>query len=294
MDTPTTTIEFVRFPHQPENVPAELKAGERWVTCDEHKVPLIAILGGAVFAASSTNPDTWRSYEVARRTYEENEHVAGVGRVIVDSEPYVGVDLDDCIDLDTCQLAPWAAAIVEELSTYVEVSPSLTGIKLWAVAPELRRSYKKPGIEVYPHSRYFTLTGLTLGEPQPLRDVSDALAAIVEREFPRAERRDPEYTGPQKRLDLLDLLERAGIQVYCEVHAERSAELTLSICCPWYQEHTDEDTSGTRCGRYQKGALFYHCEHAHCGRRRWPEFRDYCKSLIYLGRPPRGRGGRLR
>jgi len=293
MDTPTITAEFVRFPHQPENVPAELKSGERWVTCDEHKVPLIPIRSGAVFAASSTNPDTWRDYETALRTWQENEHIAGVGRVIADSEPYVGVDLDDCLDAETGELAPWAAAIVEEMRTYTEVSPSLSGIKLWAVAPDLKRSYKKPGLEIYPHSRYFTLTGLTLGVPRPVRDVSEAIVAIVEREFPRVERRNAEYTGPQKKLDLFDLLERAGVEIFSEIHHERTAELAFSVRCPWYEEHTDGDTSGTRVGRYENGALFYRCEHAHCGHRRWQEFRRHVEATVYLGRGRRGRG-RLR
>src|SRR5215213_8122783 len=99
-------IEFTttRFPHHPENVPAELKAAERWVTCDEYKVPLIAIENGAVFAAKSTDPKTWRSYEVALKTYSENEHIAGIGRVIEEDSNLVGVDLDDCIDGDTGEI----------------------------------------------------------------------------------------------------------------------------------------------------------------------------------------------
>ena len=73
----TTTA---RFPHYPENIPEELKIGERWVTCDEYKVPLLALPSGAVFAASSTNPNAWRSYEIALATWQKNEHIAGVGR----------------------------------------------------------------------------------------------------------------------------------------------------------------------------------------------------------------------
>jgi hypothetical protein len=30
MSDPITTNDFVRFPHEPENVPAELKTGETW------------------------------------------------------------------------------------------------------------------------------------------------------------------------------------------------------------------------------------------------------------------------
>jgi primase-polymerase (primpol)-like protein len=94
----SSAIGTERFPHYPQTVPSELKAGERWVTCDEHKVPLIAMPNGACFAASTTNTDTWRSYETALKAYSDNEHIAGIGRVITDDEDYVGVDLDDCLD----------------------------------------------------------------------------------------------------------------------------------------------------------------------------------------------------
>src|SRR5215207_9296770 len=109
MDTSITTP---RFPHHPENVPAELKVGDVWVTCDEYKVPLIAIENGAVFAASSTNPETWRYYDTAVGTWQQNEHIAGIGRIIAEDEDYVGIDLDDAIASETGELPPWAATII--------------------------------------------------------------------------------------------------------------------------------------------------------------------------------------
>src|SRR5919202_5038900 len=128
---PPSITTTTKFPHPPENVPAELKTGERWVTCDEYKVPLVAIESGACFAASSTDPDTWRSYEIALATWQENEHIAGVGRVIEASEDHVRVDLDDCITADTGEITPWAKNILDKLNSYSEISPSLTGVKIW-------------------------------------------------------------------------------------------------------------------------------------------------------------------
>jgi putative DNA primase/helicase len=91
---------------------------------------------GACFAASSTNADTWRSYETALKAYSDNEHIAGIGRVIADDEDYVGVDLDDCLDPETGELSARAGAIVARLDSYAEISPSLTGIKIWVSAPD--------------------------------------------------------------------------------------------------------------------------------------------------------------
>jgi len=283
-----------RFPHYKCNIPEELKTEERWVTCDEHKVPLVAIPTGACFAASSTDPDTWRDYATALRTWEENEHIAGVGRVIGEDEDYVGVDLDDSIDPATGQVLPWAERILERLGTYCEISPSLTGVKAWVRAPELARSYKKPGLEIYAGRRYFTSTGLTLGEPVPIRDAGTELGAIIEEEFPKVDRRCRGYDGPDRTLNLDDLLERAATEIFAESLTERSAERTYHIRCPWYEEHTGADESGTRVGQYENGALFFKCEHAHCAHRDWRTFRHYLEALLFLGRPPRSTRGRLR
>jgi hypothetical protein len=295
-------IEFTttRFPHHPENVPAELLLGERFVTCDEHKVPTIAIPNGAIFAASTTDPDTWREHEVALETWRENEHVAGVGRVITETETFVGVDFDDIIDPETGELVAWASRLIDSLDSYTEISPSLAGAKVWVKAGEdaLTRAYKKPGLEIYPRGRYFTLTGLRLpGARGTVEERAGVLAEVIAAEFPRVDRRrsdEGDYDGPRRALDLGDLLDKSSTIVYEEAHDhDRTARYKYVIRCPWAAEHSHGDTSGTRCGQYESGALWFRCEHAHCGGRDWRAFRHFLESVIYLGRPPRG-AGRLR
>lgn len=299
MDTLITTP---RFPHHPENVPAELKVGDVWVTCDEYKVPLIAIENGAVFAASSTSPETWRSYETALATWQQNEHIAGLGRTIAEDEDFVGVDLDDCIGIDpgaergeaVGELAPWAAKIIDRLDSYTEISPSLTGVKIWVKAPAIKTAYKKPSLEIYPARRYFTVTGFTLGgriTPLSVRD--DELSAIIEEEFPKVDRDRTPYDGPARVLDLDEFLERADVTVFT-VASDGAAERKYRIRCPWVDEHTDGDESGTYCGQYENGALFFSCWHSHCARRAWREFRHYVETVMFLGRAPRRLRGRLR
>jgi hypothetical protein len=284
-----------RFPHHPENVPEELKANERWVTCDEYKVPLIALTNGACFAASSTDPATWRSYETALEAFTANEHIVGIGRVIEASEVYVGIDLDDSFNTSTGELTPWAATIIERLNSYAERSPSGKGVKLWVKAPTIHRAYKKPGLEVYSKSRYFTVTGVTLSGSTPHVEERNAeLESIITEEFPRVDRiRRDYYDGPTKVLDLGQLLDRANIEVFEEAH-DNTASRKYAVRCPWAHEHSDGDTSGTRVGQYENGALFFRCEHAHCAHRDWRTFRHYAESLAYLGRPPRSERGRLR
>ena len=281
-----------RFPHEADNVPDELRPGKSWVLCDEYKVPLIPIPSGACFAASTTDPSTWRSYETALQAFRDNEHIAGVGRVIRADEAYVGVDLDDCLNPETGELSPWAATIIGRLDSYSETSPSLTGVKVWIKAPETSKAYKKPGLEIYPSRRYFTVTGLALpGAAREIEERGDVLHEIIDVEFPRVERFGGTYDGPRRKLNLEELLERAGVEVQT-VLSDGTAERKFGITCPWSEEHTGGDTSGTRVGQYADGALFFRCEHAHCAPRSWGDFRAFAGPLAYLGRPSRSKARR--
>jgi putative DNA primase/helicase len=319
-----------RFDHYPENVPDELKSGEVWVCCDEEKVPLVAARSGAVYAASSTDPKTWRTYEEAYGTYCENEwSFAGIGRVIRAEEDLVGVDLDKCLSrVDTStgvstppttpkvglptgvspslsvlstvstsfSITSWAANILERLDSYAEVSPSLTGVKVWVKAPSITRAHVKPGLEIYPRGRYFTVTGLSLGSGavKPIAHRDEELAAIITQEFPKVDRNRRAYDGTKRALDLLDYLEKANVEIHVET-SDGTAERVYGIRCPWAHEHTTETSStATRVGQYSDGATFFECEHAHCKQsRKWKQFRAECDPIVYLGRPRRS-SGRLR
>lgn len=290
IDTYTPT----RFEHHPDNVPDELKTDETWVCCDENKVPLIATLSGAVYAASSTDPATWRSHEEAYEAWLENEwSYAGVGCVIRAEEGLVGVDFDKCLDPETGELTPWAAQAIDRLDSYAEVSPSGTGVKVWVKAPTITRAHVKPGLEIYPRGRYFTVTGLVLGETREIARRDEELEAIVAEEFPRVDRDRTAYDGPKRAPDLLDYLEKANVEIFSE-RSDGTAERVYSIRCPWFEEHTGGDESGTRVGQYPDGATFFRCEHAHCREvREWPQFKAECDPIVYLGRCRRAKG-RLR
>src|SRR5215212_2252162 len=289
------TFTPYRFEHHPDNIPEELKLDDAWVCCDEAKVPLVATRSGAVYAASSTNKSTWRSYEDAYKAWLKNEwSYAGVGRVIREEENLVGVDLDKCLNPDTGEITPWAQSIIDCLDSYDEVSPSLTGVKIWAKAPTITRAHVKPGLEVYPRGRYFTVTGLALSDQTLIANRDEELSAIVAQEFPRVDRDRREYDGPRKVLDLLDYLEKANVEIYAEI-SDGTAERVYAVRCLWADEHTKETSStSTRVGQYADGALFFRCEHAHCrGIREWRQFRAECDPIVHLGRPRRSRG-RLR
>lgn len=281
-----------KFPHHPERIAEELLRGEFFVTCDEDKVPLIAIPSGSIFEASSTDPEAWRCYETALETYTRNAHISGVGRVITRVDPYVGVDLDKCLDPATGEVEAWAMQIIEELDSYSEISPSGRGVKVWIKAPGFIRSYKKARLEIYSRSRYFTLTGEPFpGTRETVEERPGEVASIIEREFPKVERRaaGPRASGRLKSsFDLDDLLDRAGVEK--ALRDDTTAETKYEILCPWYREHTTSPETGTRVGRYEDGGYWFVCEHSHCAGRTWADFKHWLRSIVYRGRPPRSKG----
>lgn len=61
------------------------------------------------------------------------------------------------------------------------------------------------------------------------------------------------------------------------------ARAKYATVCPWVEEHTGGDQSGTVVGQFGSGALFFACRHAHCEGRGWPEYRAFYD-------PPEGPG----
>jgi hypothetical protein len=63
--------------------------------------------------ASSTDPKTWCSWDEALKACQEKPgHWSGIGFVFSTTDPFFGVDLDQCLD-DVGELKPWAQPIME-------------------------------------------------------------------------------------------------------------------------------------------------------------------------------------
>jgi primase-polymerase (primpol)-like protein len=87
------------------------------------------------------------------------------------------VDLDHCIDGGV--LAPWAQLILDRTpATYVEVSPSGTGLHIFGFA-HVGLGRNKGGVEFYDRGRYMTVTGKRWGKaPRALADISGLIASL--------------------------------------------------------------------------------------------------------------------
>ena len=154
--------------HRTATVPLALRRLPRWVRHTQAKVPL-AVNGGA---ASSTDASTWGTFTDAAASR------VGVGLGFV-----LAADGIACVDLDHCLtdgvLESWAREIVDEFPpTFVEVSPSGTGLHIWCRGV-VGRGRRTSGVEVYDRGRYMTVTGVAF-EDAPLRlaPVSSVLAAL--------------------------------------------------------------------------------------------------------------------
>lgn len=108
----------------------------------------------------------------------------GVGYLFTAADDWFGIDLDDCIDLETGEIAPWALHIVETFGTYTERTPSGAGLHLIGIGTKPDTGCTAPApngetgkIECYDQGRYFTVTGQTLAGYDRVTDCRDTLAA---------------------------------------------------------------------------------------------------------------------
>jgi hypothetical protein len=148
--------------------------------------------------AESDNPATWSTRDVSE-TWTAANKGAGVGVMFghdVGDAYLAGADLDSCRDKDTGEIEPWAQAVIDRFQTYCEISPSGTGVKLFFVIrptdlPAVEAIFGGPGnygrkfarangsthapaIEIYRGGRFFTVTGMSIGETEELRALEPA------------------------------------------------------------------------------------------------------------------------
>jgi len=139
------------------NIPPELAQRSRWLVWRGAKVPYCATV--PAIKASSTDPDTWASFEQAKTTYEEGGFF-GVGFAL-NNDGILGVDLDKCVHDGTPD--PAAMQILDSLQcSYIERSPSGTGLRAFgfgSIAKGTRGKLNGINVELYSSGRYLTVTG---------------------------------------------------------------------------------------------------------------------------------------
>jgi len=153
-----------------DSIPTELQILPRWLTWraeyvapgeKPRKVPYAPDRPNT--KGSSTDPQTWGSFMQAEASYLDGDRT-GVGFVL-NGDGLVGVDIDDCVNDGVTD--PAATALLDQLgATYIELSPSGTGLRAFGYADGLTTGCKGKlsglDVELYSTGRYLTLTGVTI------------------------------------------------------------------------------------------------------------------------------------
>jgi primase-polymerase (primpol)-like protein len=136
--------------------------------------------------ASTTNPRDWSSFSHCAAVWQRCPwEYSGLGFVFSPDDPFAGIDLDDCLD-DAGNLKPWARTVLERFSdTYMEVSPSGCGIKIWCKATlgkAIVEAVSDGSIELYDRGRYFCVTGQAFrGAPLEIEDHQADVTELFQR-----------------------------------------------------------------------------------------------------------------
>jgi len=202
-------------------LPEELRKRDQWVCWKEEprdgKPTKIPVTPGSDAFASSTDPETWASFETALE-YADTGNADGIGFVFTDDDPIVGVDLDDCRNPESGDVDDTALDIIERLDSYTEISPSGTGFHV-LIKGELPDGRNRRGsIELYDTARFFTVTGDRLEDTLPrVARRQDALVA-VHREYVQDTDPNPEHESENRRSR--NETETTGSVAYTDVDLE--------------------------------------------------------------------------
>lgn len=146
----------------PWNIPPRLKYARAWAvwryTLENgrwSKPPSIPSIDGSVLEkAEPSNPDTWRSFEQALKTYQDDREWDGISFALDRRWGIVGIDLDHVSEHVT-----EAQQIVKNLDSYTEQTPGRDGIRIFCLGmlPDGRR--RRDWVEMYDQKRFLTVTG---------------------------------------------------------------------------------------------------------------------------------------
>ena len=185
-------------------IPTEMKERRNWVgwrwSSSRGKMPVQA--SGAV--ARVNDSSTWGTFN---ELIESGRQLDGVGFVLTDS-PYIGIDIDDCMDGGRLQRKAWK--VLERFGSYAELSPSGRGLHIIgrgravfhsAGSQDGRRLSGAMGFksfEVYNSARYLTVTGRFLDGYREVVDVQDVLDRMTAALWPKQSVEQERAAGVQE------------------------------------------------------------------------------------------------
>ena len=170
-----------------KSIPERLKLQHQWVVWgipgEAPKAPFnpTSLLLLRTIPAKSGVPETWSDYDTAVRCVSAGI-AKGIGYEFTGQGVY-GVDMDNVIN-EKGVIAPQAQAIIEQLDSYTEYSPSGRGLHIFVTADNVNiMRHRKQGefIEIYHDGRYFTMTGNVYGGYDQIQHRPNELQQIHDR-----------------------------------------------------------------------------------------------------------------
>jgi hypothetical protein len=254
-DATTAPVNGV-LPVLADAIPAELRERPQWVLWRQEergkakptKLPYQVQRGRK---AAADNPATWTTHLGAMTAYVTGGY-SGIGFVFAADDPYCGIDLDGCRDPHTGTIAEWARTIIDRCASYSEVSPSGTGVKIFArgklpsatgkkreVADAPKVCDKRPAIEVYDHGRYFAVTGHALpGSPSECRDCQPVIDAIFGQFFmPKKNKRSgqPSHHHNGHAHDAIERCRKYVAKMPAAIEGQGGHDATFAVACECFR-----------------------------------------------------------
>ena len=181
----TTNIEV-----KLKEIPEELTRLNQWVAWREfktnNKTKKIPINPNSGQPAKVNEPSTWGCYEDAVKCCQ-NGDFNGIGFVFTKTDPFVGIDLDDCFIDET--LSPETEELIKKIGSYTEISPSGQGLHTFIKGKLPGGGIREGKMEIYDTARFFTVTGDKLpGTPRDIKDGDEIIDSLLKQYFPRTKK----------------------------------------------------------------------------------------------------------
>jgi putative DNA primase/helicase len=131
-------------------------------------------------------PNTWGGFDEVYKSYLTHrvDGMAGIGFVLTKDDPFVGIDVDNCLQDGSPSVE--AQAVIDHFASYTELSPSGAGLRIFVSSQDFTQNVRRPALEVYAHSRFLTVTGTHIaGSPVVINSVdSSVLRNLLPRQSP--------------------------------------------------------------------------------------------------------------
>lgn len=178
-------------------VPTELKNYTQWVVWRYERQDEKQKWGKIPYDSKDNNPrkasvsdcNTWNEFEPTLFICEVKKF-DGIGFVLRADNKLFGIDLDNCRNRESGVIDSWAWGIIQRIDSYVEISPSGTGIRIFAAgqlpeqiaAPVTGR--KNETTEIYWRGRYVTVTGHVVSGYEKIQERSSEILKWFNETFP--------------------------------------------------------------------------------------------------------------